>query len=97
MEKSKDNVKENFQNVPIDKETTIIYHEYIKIGEYNARIERWSWDGIQASSLIFLKEEVIHLTNSELTRLIRQETGIVEEFAFKDSGEFLFFSYGYEY
>lgn len=97
MEKVENPVAEKFQNITIDKDTKIRSAKYVKIGEYDAKIEEWFWEGIKASSLIFLKTEVQHLSNSELITLIRQETDILSNFTFKDTGEYLFFNYGFIY
>ncbi len=88
-------IKEKFKNVPIEKDTKILSIGYMKVGEYDARIERWFWEGVHAFSMIFLKTDVEHISTSNLIDLIRQKTGIIDEFEFSDSGEYLFFSYGF--
>jgi hypothetical protein len=97
MDKLEDPVVMKFQKVTIDKDTKIRSAKYVKVGEYDARVEKWFWEGIDASSIIFLKAEVEHLTNKELIDLIRQETAIHDNFTFKDTGEYLFFNYGFIY
>lgn len=90
-------VEMKFQNVMLDKDTKIISAKYIKIGEFDAKIEKWFWEGIDAKSLIFLKADVKHLSNQELINIIRQETAIESNFTFKDTGEYLFFNYDFKY
>ncbi len=89
-------VKSKFADVVIDPDTRIISEEYLKIGNYDAKFEHWFWDGIYASSLIFLKSDVEDLEKSDLLKLIKDNIGLVYDFTFSGSGSYLFLNYGYK-
>ncbi|MBI9032194.1 hypothetical protein JEZ13_09375 [bacterium] len=88
-------IKKKFADVGIDPDTKIILEKYLKVGDYDAKIEYWFWDGIYAFSLIFLKADVEHLEQSNLIKLIKEEISLTADFSISGTGKYLFLSYGY--
>lgn len=63
-----------FANIPVDLDTRIIEQEEVKVGDYDACYQKWSWDGIVAESLIFGSSEVAQLDDDALKMLVRQSS-----------------------
>lgn len=60
-----------FANIPADLDTRIIEQKAVKVGDYDAFYQKWSWDGIVAESLIFVSNEVALLNDDALKTLVR--------------------------
>jgi len=63
--------RKRFADVPLDADTCIIQQKPIRVGEYDALMQAWNWDGISAVSLIFVSTDVEELSDEELTALAR--------------------------
>lgn len=60
-----------FDNIPEEKEGAIHFRAQMKFDELiDCVFEFWTWDGIQANSLIFHEEDVAHLSDEELKKMI---------------------------
>lgn len=62
---------DKFKNVPIEKETTILFEKRVTFGEYDALYQKWFWDGITAESIIFANEDVAELTDKEIEAKVK--------------------------
>lgn len=68
------NTRQNqFANVPIDSDTTVISQSQITVQGINALHQHWHWDGVRAESLIFVTEDVVDLTPDTLKDMLRRE------------------------
>ena len=65
-------LKNRFKAVPIEPDTRIQYQKQGKLHQYNVRYEIWSWDGIEAESIIFSNDDVSALTDQEIESLVRK-------------------------
>jgi hypothetical protein len=66
-----------FENVPKDEETVVRFEVEAYLDDYELLYQKWSWDGITADSFIFLECDVAHLSDDELTLLVK-ESPLVE-------------------
>ena len=62
---------DDFKSLPEDEETKTLKRVLIKTGNYYALFEKWSWEGIIGNSLIFCNEDIINLTDEELSDICR--------------------------
>ena len=60
-----------FTNIPIEEDTRILFQKKGKLGGFDIRYETWSWDGIEAESIIFANADVEDLTDQEIENLVR--------------------------
>ena len=86
---------EKFKDISVDPDTKIIEEKFVKIGKYDAKFEHWLWDGIYASSLIFVKSDVEHTTKEEIMDLIRKHTKEEGDITFSGKGKYWFFNYNF--
>ena len=61
-----------FDNVPVEKDTRILFRKVRKLGEYDVLYEIWSWDGINAESIIFADDDVTGLEDSEIEEIVKK-------------------------
>jgi len=47
-------MSQKFDDVPVEKDTRILFRHPAKFGKYDVLYEMWSWGGIQAESIIFV-------------------------------------------
>ena len=64
-------MKNRFNIVPIETDTRILYQQEGKLCGYDIRYEIWSWDGIEAESIIFFNDDVAGLTDQEIEKMVR--------------------------
>jgi len=87
----------DFSSIPKDPDTKIIEQSEIKINDIPAINQKWSWDGIKASSLVFHSKDVEEFNDDELLELIK-ESGIEinSSVTFSNKSEFRFVNYNFE-
>ena len=61
-----------FDGVPVEKDTRILFRQTAKFGQYDVLYEMWSWEGIQAESIIFATDDISGMTDEELEQEVRQ-------------------------
>jgi hypothetical protein len=89
-----------FRNVSLEDDTKIHSLNMKTIGGFRCRYERWSWEGTQAESLIFLVKDVAHLSDDELVAIIIADpkslmlTDVYTLKRIEESG-FVFFNYDF--
>ena len=72
---------DKFKNVPVDKETKILFRQEAKFGAYEVLYEIWSWEGISAESIIFASDDISDLTDEELELEVRKSPLVKSESA----------------
>ncbi len=60
-----------FKNIPIEKDTVILFQQEAKLGEYKVLYQKWRWDGIIAESIIFKNDDVSELKDCEIEIEVR--------------------------
>ena len=71
-------LKNRFNVVPIETDTRILYQQEGKLCGYDIRYEIWSWDGIEAGSIIFFNDDVAGLTDQEIKKVVLT-SGLINE------------------
>jgi hypothetical protein len=46
-------MKDKFKNVPVESGTVVGFEKEVKLGDYDALYQGWTWDGIYGESTIF--------------------------------------------
>ena len=67
-----------FTNIPVEKDTRILYQKQGKLGGFDVCQELWSWDGIEAKSIIFSNEDISDLSDEELEQVVRTSPMVKE-------------------
>ena len=70
---------EKFKNVPVEDDTQIIASMEAKIEDYDVLYQKWSWDGIQAESVIFCNDDVAELTEAQIKEQVALCTALVKQ------------------
>jgi hypothetical protein len=81
---------------PMDPDTRLLFEEYLWIGDIPLVLERWSWDGVRASSAVMLAEHVRKLSAAELVAFLYDcgiETGT--RVTIKRDGDYVFVNFGF--
>ena len=71
-------MKKIFNNIPIEPDTRILFQKEGKPHQYDVRYEIWSWDGIEAESIIFSNNDVSALTDQEIETLVLKSGMVIE-------------------
>ena len=83
---------------PKEEDTNILLENLVEFGDFPALMELWSLDGITASTVIFLKEDVNELKKDEIIDLvfskIKQEKD--PQTTYKEEGEYIFVNFGFK-
>jgi len=68
-----------FAEVPVEKETTILFQQQATLDSYDVLYQKWLWDGITAESIIFLTADVASLDDDEIKTLVRSSPLVKED------------------
>jgi hypothetical protein len=93
-------VRKNFDNLPVEGDTTIRFQREMKWEEFDVLYQRWSWDGIAAESIIFLSHDVSHLSDVELEKEVRTSPIISADSSVtikRTKDGYTFFNFNFEY
>ena len=60
-----------FKNIPMDKDTKILFSSPMKWGDLDIVYQKWNWEGIMAESIIFLNEDVKEMNDEALEAGVR--------------------------
>lgn len=63
-------MENKFKNVPIDKDTTILFEAPMKFDQEDILYQKWYWDNIYGESIIFTAEDIKHMSDDELKKYI---------------------------
>ena len=72
-------IQEKFTDVPVDEDTTVIFEKIGTLDQYEVLYQAWSWDGINAESIIFLSEDVSDLSDEQLKALVKSSPLVNQE------------------
>jgi len=59
-------MSDKFKNIHVDKDTIITFESIMKFDKYDVLYQMWSFDGINAKSIIFVSSDVESLSDEEL-------------------------------
>lgn len=68
-----------FANVPLDEDTRIKSQRQITVGGIDALHQVWVWDGLMGESVIFITEDIAHLSDDTVIRTARNAGFISEQ------------------
>lgn len=71
-------MRKKFDDVPVDKDTRVLFRQEAKLGKYDVLYEMWSWEGISAESIIFANDDVADLTDEEIEQETRKSPLVKE-------------------
>jgi len=88
----------DFSSIPVDQDTLIIKQSEIKISDIQALNQKWNFDGIIGSSLIFNSIGVEKFSDTELLEFIKEnsEIKINGSVTFSDKNGYRFVNYNFE-
>ncbi|MCO4755408.1 MAG: hypothetical protein KC478_13075 [Bacteriovoracaceae bacterium] len=85
---------------PIEEDTTIEMEHIVEFKALGceALMELWNWDGISASSVIFLKEDVGKYGDEKLLELASIDLPSLKEgrTTFKRVGDYIYINFGFK-
>ena len=64
-------MNEKFNDIPMDKDTKILFSSPMKWGNLDIVYQKWNWEGITAESIIFLNEDVEDMDDEALESTVR--------------------------
>ena len=64
-------MNEKFNDIPMDKDTKILFSSPMKWGNLDIVYQKWNWEGILAESIIFLNEDVEDMDDEALESTVR--------------------------
>ena len=64
-------ISDKFKNIPIEKDTKIVFEMEANLDGYKVKYELWLWDGIWAESIIFDNEDIKTLNQTEIETLVK--------------------------
>lgn len=62
-----------FDFVPNDEGTIITSDNVIKFHGHDVLYQKWDWEGVRAESLIFANADRDHLTDDQLSIMVRED------------------------
>lgn len=83
-----------FADIQNDPDTRIIGHSFHHINDLNIKYENWIWDGVKADSYIFIKSELMDLSDEEIKGLLSNHFDVdpLISFTIRDQNQFKFFN-----
>jgi hypothetical protein len=87
-----------FDNVPTETDTKITLNIETMFGEYPVLYQKWIWDGIEASSLIFDNDDVSDIDLNTLIDEVKNSALVDDsskEITSKISGEYTFINFNF--
>ncbi len=89
-------MESKFDQIPEDPETKTLLRKQDKIRDYDVLFEFWAWDGISAVSTIFCKEDIGHLSDEEIIKIIQKERKTDTVTISRKNKKYLFANYGFK-
>ena len=90
---------QRFNSIPLEPDTRILYQKQGKFGGFDVRYEIWSWDGIEAETIIFSNDDVSSLTDQEIETLLRKSPAVKKGAAMtlnRSDSEYTFCNFNFE-
>lgn len=87
--------KEKLLRRPVESDTQILMQDLIDFGRCIGLMELWIWEGITASSVIFLLEDVAGLSKDEQIDLAFGKTPRDPKTTYQVNGDYVYINYGF--
>lgn len=88
-------MNDKFKSVPVEKDTKVLSRKIIKLGDLDAQLEKWSWEGIKAQSVIFSEADIVGQSDEALITLIKAQLDLSDDVDItisRDRNGFAFFN-----
>ena len=72
-------MSDKFADVPVEKDTTILFQQEATLGSYDVLYQKWVWDGITAESIVFSTNDISALTAEEIELEVRSSPLVNED------------------
>ena len=89
---------EKLRERPLEADTDLLMSHEVMFDDIPAIMEMWSWEGITASSVIFLKEDVKDKDENKLKAFVFEKIKqpVDPQTTIKESGDFVFISFNFK-
>jgi len=83
---------------PVESDTKILVKKLVNFGEFQALYEKWVWDGISASSIVCLEEDVASMSKEDLIKFIfeKMQLPVDKQTTHSVSGGYVFVNFGFD-
>ena len=90
-------MNEKFNDIPMDKDTKILFSSPMKWGDLDIVYQKWNWEGIAAESIIFLNEDVKEMSDESLETDVRDGPLVREDsqMTIKRGDDFTFVNFNF--
>lgn len=92
-------MQSKFEQVPVEKDTRVLYQHEARLGGYDVLHQMWCWDGVTAESVIFDSSDVSELSDQELEEVVRLSPMVKPNSSItltRNASEFTYVSYNFE-
>lgn len=62
--------EQKLMNRPVEEETTVLMEDLVNFDQFIGLMELWRWDGITASSIVLLQEDVVDFNQEDLIKFV---------------------------
>lgn len=83
---------------PVEDDTTILAKMIVDFGDFKGLFEKWTWDGVSASSLVFLSEDVVSMDSKALIQYVfgKMQLPVDPQTTYSSRDGFTFVNFGFE-
>lgn len=83
---------------PVEEGTNVLSETVIIFEEFKALFEVWSWEGISATSLVYLKDDAMKFNKEELIDSLFRQMQMPRDpkLTYKEFGEYVFLNFNFE-
>jgi hypothetical protein len=83
---------------PVDSGTHIIHQSFIQFKEGVALYEKWSWQGVSASSLIFINSDITQFNQDDLIKSLFEQMKLEldEHLTIATEQDYFFVNFGFQ-
>ena len=72
-------MSDKFDNIPVEKDTRILFSSPMKFDPFDIVYQKWSWEGITAESIIFMSEDVAEMSDEELEQMVQSSPIVTDD------------------
>ena len=84
---------DKFKDIPIDSETTIVFSIPGFLNNYEVIYKSWIWEHISGQSVIFYKEDISHLSDDELKKMVDDKNEFASITISRKTEKYVFVNY----
>lgn len=90
--------EEKLRARPVESDTKVLIEKIVNFGEFTALYEKWLWDGITASSIICLEEDVKDWGQEKLVAFIfeKMQLPVDPQATYSVSNGYVYVNFGFD-